>query len=155
MDVSKEIKLLCNVLNLTETELGKEIGVSYETVNNWKNNRKKIDISNIEKLYSFAFNKGIRINNIYEQLLKENNDNDKNIILFHGAKKDFKMSIDIDTNSKTNKDFGKGFYLGENYEQAANYISTINKNLVYAFKLNLNHLKVFKFKVDNTCNSFL
>ena len=50
MDVSKEIKLLCNVLNLSETELAREIGVSYETVYNWKNNLKKIDDSNIEKL---------------------------------------------------------------------------------------------------------
>ena len=43
MNVSKEIQLLCNVLNLTETELGSELGVSYETVNNWKHNRKNID----------------------------------------------------------------------------------------------------------------
>lgn len=149
MDVSKEIKLLCNVLNLTETELGNELNVTYETINNWNNNRKAIDGSNLEKLYSFAFKKGIRFNNIYEQLLKENISNDKEIVLFHGAKKDFSMPIDIDNNSKTNNDFGKGFYLGENYEQAANYISVINKDKVYAFKLNISNLKIYKFNVDN------
>ena len=41
MNISKEITLLCNVLNYTETDLGKELGVSYETINNWKNGRKK------------------------------------------------------------------------------------------------------------------
>lgn len=149
MNVSKEIQLLCNVLNLTETELGSELGVSYETVNNWKHNRKNIDDSNLEKLYCYAYNKDIKINNIYEQLLKENNVDDDNIVLFHGAKKDFSMPIDIDHNSKLNNDFGKGFYLGENYEQAANYISTINKNKVYAFKMNTKNLKIYKYNVDN------
>ena len=149
MDVSKEIQLLCNVLNLTETELSNDLGVTYETVNNWKHNRKSIDTSNLDKLYSFAFDKGIKINSIYEQLLKENNVYDGNIVLFHGAKKEFTMPIDIDNNSKNNNDFGKGFYLGENYEQAANYISTINTNKVYAFRLNTDDLKIYKFDVDN------
>ena len=117
MNVSKEIQLLCDVLNLTETELGSKLDVSYETVNNWKHNRKNVD--------------------------------DGNKVLFHGAKKDFSMPIDIEHNSKLNNDFGKGFYLGENYDQAANYISTINKNKVYAFKLNISDLKIYKFNVDN------
>ena len=149
MNVSKEIKLLCEVLNLTETELGNKLGVSFETINNWKHNRKNIDISNLEKLYTFAFNNGIKINRIYEQLLKENNVYDGNVVLFHGAKRDFSMPIDIEKNSKINNDFGKGFYLGENYEQAANYISTIDKSKVYAFKLNINGLNIYKFNVDN------
>lgn len=149
MNVSKEIKLLCGVLNLTETELGNKLGVSFETINNWKHNRKNIDISNLEKLYTFAFNNGIKINRIYEQLLKENNVYDGNVVLFHGAKRDFSMPIDIEKNSKINNDFGKGFYLGENYEQAANYISTIDKSKVYAFKLNINDLNIYKFNVDN------
>lgn len=149
MDVSKEIQLLCGVLDLTETELANELGVSFETVNNWKNGRKKIELSNLEKMYSFAFAKGIRFNNIYEQLLKENNVGSGNIVLFHGAKKDFSMPIDIDNNSRTNNDFGKGFYLGENYEQAVNYISTLDKCKVYAFKLNTNNLKLYKYDVDN------
>ncbi len=150
MNVSKEVQLLCNVLNLTETELGYELGVTYETVNNWKHNRKTIDESNLEKLYSYAYSKGIKFNNIYEQLLKENNISDKNVVLFHGAKKAFSMPIDIDKYSKSNNDFGKGFYLGERYEQAANYISNINNDKVYAFKLNTKNLKFFKFNVDNS-----
>ncbi len=149
MNVSKEIKLLCHVLNLNETELGIKLGVSYETVNNWKHNRRNIDVSNLDKLYSFAFDNGININNIFEQLLKENHVDRENVVLFHGAKKEFSMPIDIQNHSKKNNDFGLGFYLGENYEQAANYISTINKNKVYAFKLNTSGLKKIRFNVDN------
>ena len=74
---------------------------------------------------------------------------DNNIVLFHGAKKDFSMPIDIYKISKKNNDFGIGFYLGENYEQAANYISTTETNKVYAFKLNTSGLKTHKFSVNN------
>lgn len=71
MNVKNETYVLCNTLRITETELGKELGVTYETINNWKNGRKNIDASNNEKLYSYAFSKKINFNNIYEQLIKE------------------------------------------------------------------------------------
>lgn len=148
MNVEKEIILLCSVLNLTETELGKELNVSYETINNWKHNRKNIDSANLEKLYSFAFAKGIKINNIYEQLFKEEYLDNNNLVLFHGAKKEFLMPVDLGKSKKIN-DFGVGFYLGETYEQAANYISALNMNKVYAFILNLKGLKIYKFDVNN------
>ncbi len=51
MDVSKEIKVICETLKLSEAELAKELGTSYESVNNWKNKRNAIDVFNLEKLY--------------------------------------------------------------------------------------------------------
>jgi len=147
MNIKNEIIVLCDTLKVTETELGKELGVTYETINHWKNGRKNIDISNLEKLYSLAYLKGIKFNNIYEQLIKEDC-NDNYAILFHGAKKPFSMPIDYKTNSKNNNDFGIGFYLGETFEQAANYISFIDMKKVYCFKLNLKDLKIYKFNVD-------
>jgi len=147
MNIKNEIIVLCDTLKVTETELGKELGVTYETINHWKNGRKNIDISNLEKLYSFAYLKGIKFNNIYEQLLKEDC-NDNYTILFHGAKKPFSMPVDYKTYSKNNNDFGIGFYLGETFEQAANYISFIDMKKVYCFKLNLKDLKIYKFNVD-------
>ena len=147
MNVRNEIIVLCDALKITETELAKKIGVTYETINHWKNERKTIDISNIEKLYSFAYSNKVRFNNIYEQLLKE--DCQKNeVVLFHGAKKPFSMPIDFIKYSKSTNDFGTGFYLGETFEQAANYISFIDRDKVYSFKLNLENLKTYKFNVD-------
>lgn len=148
MNVKNEIIVICETLKMTETELAKELGVTYETINHWKNNRKRIDSSNLEKLYSFAYSKGIKFNNIYEQLIKEEYQNVNNVILFHGAKKSFSMPINFSVNSKINNDFGIGFYLGENFEQAANYISFIDMNMVYCFNLNLSNLNIYKFNVD-------
>ncbi len=148
MDVSKEIITLCKALNLNETELAEELGVTFETVNHWKNNKKAIDISNLEKLYSYSYSKGIKFNNIYEQFYKEDYSKNGNIVLFHGAKKPFALPLDFASNSKTTNDFGIGFYLGETFEQAANYISFLNASFVYCFKLDLKDLKTYKFEVN-------
>lgn len=148
MDVSKEIITLCKVLNLSETELANDLGVTFETINRWKNNKNIIDLTNLEKLYSYSYSKGIRFNNIYEQFYKEDYSNNDNLILFHGAKKEFRLPLDFNKNSKTTNDFGVGFYLEETFEQAANYISFLEASFVYCFKLDLKELKIYKFEVN-------
>ena len=50
--------------------------------------------------------------------------------------------------SKENNDFGKGFYLGENFEQASTYISNTLSKYVYSFSLDINELKVERFYVN-------
>ena len=149
MDVTREITILCDVLNLTEKELGIELGVTYESINNWKHNRKAIDDSNIEKLYSFAYSKDVKFNLIYEQLLIEEYSSNNTIVLFHGAKKKFSLPINIYENSKVRNDFGIGFYLGSSFEQAANYISYLDCNKVYAFKFDTKDLKIVRFDVNS------
>lgn len=149
MNLTNEITIIGEVLQLDESDFAKKLGVSLETVNNWKFGRTSIELANLEKIYSFAYENKISLNGIYELLLKEENEKDNNIILFHGAKRSFSMPIDFFANSKPTNDFGIGFYLCETFEQAANYISVINRNFVYCFKLNLDGLKTYKFSVDN------
>ena len=102
----------------------------------------------MEKLYSYAYAKGVKFNDIFEQLIKEDNQKDKEIVLFHGAKMPFSMPIDFDSLSKATYDFGIGLYLRETFEQAATYISFLGQKLVYCFGLNLANLKTYKFNVD-------
>ena len=149
MEIEKEISLICELLDISEEELADKLKVTYETINHWKNNRKLIDTTNLEKLYSFAFINGIRFNRIYEQFYKEDFNDDNEIILFHGSKKEFSLPINFKNNSKKNNDLGVGFYLGETFEQAANYISIFGSNKVYCFRLDLNELKIYKFEVSN------
>ena len=148
MNLTNEITIISEVLQINESDLSEKLGVSLETINNWKFGRKGIGNANLEKVYSFAYDNGIVLNNIYEQLLKEEYENSENIVLFHGAKRSFSMPIDFATNSKSTNDFGGGFYLGETFEQGANYISVLNQSIVYCFNLNLNNLKIYKFNVN-------
>ena len=148
MDLRDDIQIICEVLQIRESDLAKKLGVSLETINNWKFYRKRISLANLERLYSFAYDSGIELNSIYEQLMKEEYQKDDTVVLFHGAKKPFSMPIDFLANSKPTNDFGTGFYLGETFEQAANYISVLDRSFVYCFKLNLKDLKTHRFNVD-------
>lgn len=148
MNLTNEITIISEVLQINESDLAKRLDVSLETFNNWKFGRKNISNSNLEKVYTYAYENDINLNFIYEQLLKEEYEKNKDIVLFHGAKREFSMPIDFISNSKSTNDFGIGFYLGETFEQAANYISALNQNIVYCFHLNLRDLKTYKFNVN-------
>ena len=154
MNLTNEITIISEVLQINESDLSEKLGVSLETINNWKFGRKGIGNANLEKVYSFAYDNGIVLNNIYEQLLKEEYENSENIVLFHGAKRSFSMPIDFATNSKSTNNFGVGFYLGETFEQGANYISVLNQSIVYCFNLNLNNLKIYNFGIDSFVTIF-
>lgn len=148
MNVNKEINVICETLKFNETKLASELGVTYETINHWLNGRKIIDKDNLEKLYSYAYDKGIQFNNIYEQFYKEDFSHNQYIVLFHGAKKNFSLPINFKEHTKNTNDFGPGFYMGETFEQAANYISFVEACTVYCFKLKMSHLRVYKFAVN-------
>lgn len=148
MNLTNDISIICGVLQLSEAELAKKLGVSIETIDNWKKGINEPSAANLEKFYSFAYSSKMNLNNVYEQLFKEEKETDGQVVLFHGAKKDFSLPIDFLSNSKATNDFGVGFYLGETFEQAANYISVLNRNFVYCFCLNTKKLKIYKFGVD-------
>lgn len=148
MNVVKELIIIRELLGITQEELAKKIGVSFETINRWEKDKNEIEIKNINKLYNFAFENKIYINSIYELLFLEEFQKDNNKVLFHGSKSN-EINFPLDLSySKSNNDFGVGFYLGENYKQAATYIANGNSVSVYAFKLNLNGLRIKKFNVD-------
>ena len=148
MNVVKELIIIRELLGITQEELAKKLGVSFETINRWEKDKNEIEIKNINKLYNFAFENKIYINSIYELLFLEEFQKDTNKVLFHGSKSN-EINFPLDLSySKLNNDFGVGFYLGENYRQAATYIANGNSVSVYAFKLNLNGLRIKKFNVD-------
>lgn len=148
MNVVKELIIIRELLGITQEELAKKIGVSFETINRWEKDKNEIEIKNINKLYNFAFENKIYINSIYELLFLEEFQKDTNKVLFHGSKSN-EINFPLDLSySKLNNDFGVGFYLGENYRQAATYIANGNSGSVYAFNLNLNGLRIKKFNVD-------
>lgn len=146
MNVKKELIVIRTLLNLTQSELAEKINVSYETINRWEQEKNDVEDYNVEKIYTFAFKNKIYLNQIYEQLLKEN-ERDLVKILFHGCKKELKLPLDLE-HSKVNNDFGKAFYMGENLKQASTYISNSNSAKVFAFELDLEKLKVKKFNVN-------
>lgn len=117
MKINKEIKVIRELFNLTQSEFAEILGVSVDSIIRWEQNTVEIEERNIELIYNFAYNKGINFNKIYEQILLEEYEKTNIKLLFHGAKNTINMPVDLKY-SKENNDFGRGFYLGENFEQA-------------------------------------
>ncbi len=147
MNVRNEIRLLTEVLDISEQQLAAELGLSFETLNSWKNSRKDVEPANVERIYDYAWDKGIRFNRIYEQLLKEEYTGVNEAVLFHGTRRSFALPVDIEQHSRLTNDFGKGFYLGESFEQSSAYIAASGGS-VLAFRLNLDGLVIRRFEVS-------
>ena len=71
MDVIADIKIIREILELSQKDFADKIGVSFETVNRWENGKAKIGKGNIEAIYNFAYENEIYLNEIYEQIIKE------------------------------------------------------------------------------------
>lgn len=147
MNISKEIKNIKLLLGMSDVELANSLGVSFDTILLYGKEDSDIKDRDIEEVYEYAFKKGIRLNLIKTQLLKEDFENNDTHILFHGSKKSLSFPLDF-KHSKTTNDFGVGFYLGETFIQASSYIANYNKRDVYAFSIQLKNLKVKRYSVD-------
>lgn len=147
MKVSKEIKILRELFDYKQDELAEILGVSVDSINRWENDAVEIEERNLELLYGFAYKKKFNINKIYEQIIIENLSKLKLVPLFHGAKSKINFPINFSF-SKNNNDFGKGFYLGDNFEQASTYISNSYSKYVYSFCLDIDELNVIEYEVS-------
>lgn len=134
-------------LDINDTELSNLLNIPRSSFYNWRNNRTTISRNQYEKVYSFIYDKGIKINNLKSQLYKDRETKNK-IILFHGAKKEIKGNIDL-KHSKQGNDFGVGFYLGKNLLQAASFVSNnMNSNVYICEYCRNKDLKTKEFNVD-------
>lgn len=137
--VELDIKIICDYLSLSEKELAKEVGLPFETLSRIAN--KKINPSEemLEKIYSFAYEKGIQLNSKKVDAYKKNQD----VVLLHGAKGEIEGEISLE-HSRIHVDLGKGFYTGDNYQQALDFVSHFPNSSVYICHANLKDLKILR-----------
>lgn len=58
---AKHIYYIRKKFMLTQSELAKELGVSYDTVNSWEQGRRNIGVVSERKIREFCKRKGIKI----------------------------------------------------------------------------------------------
>ena len=98
----KDIEFIKEVLNLNDQQFYEETGISRSTINNWELGKNGISDRLLERLYSFAYKNGIRLNSLKEQLFTDEKKKNETI-LFHGAKNELTGEIDL-SKSKINND---------------------------------------------------
>ena len=145
--ITDDIELIKELLGMTAGEFAEAAGVSPETLARWMAGSQGISRENAEKIYDFAFLKGIRINKIKEQLFREDAAANGRITLFHGARSSIEGKISIDRSRGTN-DFGKGFYCGESLEQSAMFVSGFDESSLYIYEFDKSGLSGTQFFVD-------
>lgn len=122
-------------------ELSQKTNISRKTLDEILEGKKtRIDI--YEKFYAYLYKNKYRMNRVKEEFIKEKYHN----VLFHGSKKGL-SEISIE-GARNNCDFGKGFYLGENYIQALSFVCETRDSSVYSFRYTLDNLKIKKFQCD-------
>ncbi|MGN0487355.1 MAG: DUF3990 domain-containing protein [Acutalibacteraceae bacterium] len=145
-ELCTDIEIVMELLGITASDLADNIGVTPTTISRWRKSEENVTVSNLNSFYNFAFNKGIRLNKIKEQLFKEDCPANSTI-LFHGAKTYIDGKISIEKSKNTN-DFGRGFYCGESLEQSAMFVANYPESSLYILEFDKSKLKYTQLSVD-------
>lgn len=105
-------------------------------------NKEEVAPSVYEKFYSFLYDYGKRFNVVKSEMLEE----DYPFLCFHGSKNGL-SEVTCD-GSRDSCDFGKGFYLTNSYQTAADFVATYSDSKVYAFYLDETDLKIARFVIN-------
>lgn len=84
--IDEDVKLIREILNLSQKQFAEKIDVDAITVARWETGKMDTNENNIEKIYTFALNNNIFINEIKAQLYYEDLANENKLVLYNGAK---------------------------------------------------------------------
>ena len=144
-NISEDMKIVRELLSLTQEELADAIEVETLTIKRIENGITKTSKRTLDLFYDFVYMKKIYLNKIKEMFYKEELTNE--ILLFHGAKSSIVGDININK-SRKNNDFGKWFYCGESYEQSASFVENFENSSVYYFSFDTSNLNCIKYDVN-------
>lgn len=143
--ISDDLKLIREMLGLSQEEMSLSIVLDKKTILRLENYENYPTKETLEKIYNYAYKKGIKVNKIKEMMYKE--ENPKSKIIFHGSKGIIDGEISPNY-GRTNNDFGNGFYCGESIEQTTSFVSRFQDSSIYILKFDDKNLKCENFDVD-------
>lgn len=146
-ELLKEIR---TYLNTSQTEFAELLNVSFATVNRWENGRavpNKLAQSTLHEIckeqkvpvYDMVINKIKRLSNDIEL-------EDGKVLLYHGSKSGIKGKIE--PKSRSQCDFGKGFYMGTDPGQALTLICDYDKSKFYIVSIDTKSLELLNIPAD-------
>ena len=145
-NLPQDIRSIREILGLSQADLASALGTEQATISRNESALSSPSRELLEKVYGFAFQRGIRLNRLKEMIWKESIPAG-HILLFHGAKTFIEGPVRIDA-GRVDTDFGQGFYAGETYEQAVSFVSGFEKSSVYLIDFDPGSLKCTHFSVS-------
>jgi len=145
-DFSSDLKAIRAILGVTQSELASRIGVQQITLSRNETGTTTPSARILEEVYGYAFANNIKLGKLKEMLWRENMKTGHRL-LFHGAKNAIEGEISV-TRSRTNNDFGQGFYTGESYDQAISFVSGFERSSLYFIDFDPSRLTCKEYKVD-------
>lgn len=141
-DVVEElVKYIRNSLGMSQQEFASKLGVTFATINRWENGHSTPNMLAETKLYEFCKENRIDLGAFIDSKIKA-----FECDLYHGSKAG--LDGKIAPSSRAHCDFGKGFYMGNDYMQSLTLVCAFPKSKLYAIDMDMSGLKVLHVKPD-------
>lgn len=138
------IKNIRNSVNMNQEQFAKSLGTTVLSVNRWENGKTEPNKMAQKQLYQFCKDNSIDLADmIINSKVYENIDN--KLILYHGSKSG--IVGDIAPISRSECDFGRGFYMGTSTLQPLTLVCAEEKPKFYTVELDLSGLKVLNVEI--------
>ena len=148
LPLREDIELVQELLGIDSRTFSADLGISRMTLNRWAKEPVKASNEKLEVFYGYAFEKGIRLNQIHAQLFEEEAIERGLMPLFHGSKRGIEGELSLGA-SRSDNDFGPGFYCGENFAQSAMFVARFHRPICYFVALDEGSLRKKVFSVDD------
>ena len=144
------IKQIREHLNMSQTELAEQLNVTFATVNRWENGRAVPNKLAQTKLYEICKENNVPVYDITLNRIAAAAEtvplSEGRVLLYHGSKSGIKGKIE--PKSRSQCDFGKGFYMGTDPSQALTLICDYDKSKFYIVSVDTADLKTIEVPAD-------
>ena len=144
------IKNIREELNMSQTELAEKLNVTFATVNRWENGRTVPNKLAQTKLYEICKENDVPVYDITLNRITAATEtvpiSEGRVLLYHGSKSGIKGKIE--PKSRSQCDFGKGFYTGTDPSQALTLICDYDKSKFYIVSVDTTDLKTIEVPAD-------
>ena len=138
------IKAIRFAANMNQEQFASALGTTPLSINRWENGKTLPNRMAQTQLYNFCKEYAIDVAQLIIDT-KAYGDTDNKLVLYHGSKKG--IVGDIAPISRSECDFGKGFYMGTNTLQPLTLVCNEDKPKFYTVELDMTGLKVLTVEI--------
>ena len=144
------IKQIREHLNMSQTELAEQLNVTFATVNRWENGRAVPNKLAQTKLYEICKEIDVPVYDITLSRIAAAAEtvpiSEGRVLLYHGSKSGIQGKLE--PKSRSQCDFGKGFYMGTDPSQALTLICDYDKSKFYIVSVDTTTLYTIEVPAD-------